>query len=148
MTRTLFLLLIIMLIGACGGSGDDHKNSIEGLWKGDVTQGVVECSNGLVIGAGTSSVIREVTIDVVGGDKDGEIVQASFDTCVFEGVRSGQGFQADAVSGCDQGLTSLEFALSGSDSANANFIYDINKVPEGEGGVRCKASPSAVVKRK
>jgi len=147
MTRNFFVLLGVILLSGCGGSGEVENSAIEGLWRGEVLQGVIECSNGVELGLGASSVVREIEIEVVGGDEDGTTVQASFDNCVLEGVRDTEGFRADVVSGCDQGFSSMRFVLLDEGSATVNFFYDIEKVPAGEGGIRCKASPEALVKR-
>jgi hypothetical protein len=148
MKRSLLLCLTVASLVSCGGGGGGGEDSaIEGTWRGNLTQGVVVCSDGTAFGAGGGSTIREVELEVIGSDVIGSAIQTIDGNCSYQGTRSVSGFTADAVSGCEQGLTSLSFTLLEDGSAAVSYHYDINLVPAGETGVRCVTTPSANLKR-
>ncbi len=109
--------------------------------------GVIICSDGTAIGVGGSYAVRQVALEVSGTDEIGTPVQAIDGNCYFEGTRDGEGFRANAVSGCEQGLSSIGFILLEDGSAALNYKYDIEQVPAGANGIRCKSTPEANVKR-
>jgi hypothetical protein len=142
-----YLSLLMLWLSACGGGERGDKSAIEGTWRGEVIQGVILCSDGTGIGAGAGSVTRQVSLEVSGSDVVGSIVEAVDGTCYFEGIREADGFRADAISGCDQGLSSIRFTLLENGSAALAFNYDLNLVPVGANGIRCKATPEARITR-
>lgn len=149
-TRTglLLLLLSASLLASCGGSdGPGLRSRIEGTWRGELQQGIISCTNGVAVGAGSWSVAWRANMTVTGSDEAGSRVQAVDGACVFEGTRDARGFQAQAVTGCPQGMVLLKFELLADDQAVVAHGYDINLVPKGSGDFQCKTSPSGLVNR-
>lgn len=140
------LFLTFILFSACGGSGSP-SSAIEGVWKGDLYQGVISCSDGTFIAAGGGSVISTVKLEVTGTDEIGSVVEARDGDCLFQGIREIDGFRAEVVSGCEQGLDHLQFTVISKDHAGLSFHSDINKVPAGANGVRCTITPSGIIER-
>jgi hypothetical protein len=108
---------------------------------------VISCSDGTSIGAGGGSVIRSVELEVSGSDEIGSAVQAIDGNCLLEGIRDADGFRADAISGCEQGLDHIRFNVISQNEAGLSYHYDINKSPAGENGVRCTITPSGTIAR-
>lgn len=143
----LFILAVAMVLSSCGGGSNGTLSAIDGTWSGDLLQGVISCSDGTAIGAGGGSVVRSVDLEVSGSDETGSLVQAIDGSCLLQGTRDAEGFRADAVSGCEQGLDHIRFNVISDSEAGLSYHYDVNKVPAGANGVRCTITPSGTVDR-
>lgn len=141
------VIFLMALLNACGGDSDSNDSQIDGTWRGNLIQGVIVCNDGTAIGAGGGSTLREVVLEITGSDVIGSAVQLVDGNCLFEGSRNAEGFTANATSGCDQGLTAINFTILEDSNAAISYQYDIDKVPAGDNGIRCKISPSASVSR-
>lgn len=142
-----FVLALAIALSSCGGGADAPSSAIDGTWRGDLFQGVISCSDGFSTGVGWGSVIRSIELEVSGSDEIGSAVQAIDGNCVLEGTRDADGFRADAISGCEQGLDHIRFNLISQNEAGLSYHYDINKIPAGENGVRCTITPSGRIGR-
>lgn len=147
-SKVLKFILLTSFI-SCGGSGgsDSDDSAISGTWRGDLIQGVALCADGTAIGACGGCSIGRVNLEVQGGDEPGSPVFASDGDCQFEGQRNADGFTANAISGCDAGLVSLDFFLREPNVAGLAYRYDINQIPVEPGHIPCTINPSALVER-
>ena len=145
--RKVFIMALAVILWSCGGGSDDVSSAIEGTWRGDLFQGMVSCSNGTYIGAGGGSIVGSVDLKVSGTDEIGSVVNAIDGNCLFQGTREADGFRAEAVSGCEQGLDHIQFNIISENEAGLSYHYDLNKVPAGDNGIRCKTTPSGIVYR-
>ena len=145
-TKVIVILFVIFLV-SCGGGSDNSSSAIEGIWSGDLFQGVILCTDGTGIGAGGGSVVRTVELHVEGTDEIGSVVKATDESCLFEGAREADGFTAYVVSGCEQGLDHISFGIISENEAGLSYHYDINKLPAGATGIRCTITPSGTVSR-
>ncbi len=142
------LLLSASALASCGGSdGTGARSAIEGTWRGELQQGVLRCSDGSVIGAGTGTIAWRAAMSVTGSDEAGSAVQAVDGSCILAGTRDATGFTAQAVTGCPLGMVSMRLTLLGDDRASMSHSYDIDRMPVGPGGLQCKISPSGAVAR-
>ena len=142
------LLLSASVLASCGGSdGTRVRSAIEGTWRGELQQGVLSCSDGSVIGAGTGTIAWRASMTVTGSDEAGSPVRAVDGSCILAGTRDATGFTAQAVSGCPQGMVSLRFTLLAHDKAALGQTYAMELMPIGIGGLQCKISPSGTVAR-
>lgn len=143
-------IALIILFGAlfsCGGGSGGGRSAIEGTWRGDLFQGIISCPDDSTIAACAGCVVDTVSLIVMGNDIIGSPVQARDGECIFEGVRTSDGFVADAVLGCDAALASLEFVLLEQDTAALSFQYkNISELIE-PGFVSCTINPSGQVVR-
>jgi hypothetical protein len=142
-----FVVALAITLSSCGGGSDAPSSAIDGTWRGDLFQGVISCSDGTSIGAGGGLVIRSVELEVSGSDEIGSVVQAIDGNCLLEGTRDADGFRANAISGCEQGLDYIRFNVISQNEAGLSYHYDINKAPAGENGVRCTITPSGTIDR-
>lgn len=145
--RRLLLGVVLASAASCGGGSDQPSSAIDGVWKGDLYQGVILCSDGTSIGAGAGTVVEAVELHVTGTDEVGSTVLATDGDCELQGTRTADGFRATPTSGCAQGLDNLVFSIISENEAGLSYHYDINEVPAGSNGVRCVITPSGTVMR-
>lgn len=146
--RRLFLAVLIAGVGCGGGSKSENSTeSLEGIWRGDLIQGAITCSDGSFIGACSGCTVGDVHLEIFGGDDVGSVVTVQDTQCLMGGVRTRTGFTATPISDCFDAFVSLEFTLKGENEAIVHYNFDIDRAPVEPGEVTCVPASFAEITR-